>query len=637
MLRIGLWILLLCPMSIRAGSDYFIDYLYIEAGQGDSSGGHAAIRFQEDVFHYQYFGGLLKAVRQNSREFEYQYRCLGNRSIHVSRIAVGRDAYQDLLGHFIQKQRVQSRQFHGLDLIRKDIALIELLSEPGNRTQPENPFRYRIKGAGLFSPARHTERISSPESISGPLNFRQQVSRQYGPGFIADRKASIEKMLADLQETAWNTELLQLPPDRYPLLPYTFADRFADLLVNLAALEILGDGGSLNRNVRIDPDLPAFRLKAPEIEALRRFQSRLEQDLLKLMTSPRPDWGYPLLVGLARCVVLDESIRSRKLVLLDTFGSEPERVDPDDIHRYRETFERLLEEARVHFEREKARVLGSPRMDEAGYSLLELFGNHYAELALGLVQGKSIRIHGGDLAPPGIAEAPVRVLPRMSRLRLARESRRLNDYANRYSEALQQRYRYHLLTRNCVSEIFADIERAFANQSDSARSSGSVETESLQHLGGTIDRSLWNSIPFVSSVQVSRHFRVRDSETLLSYRQTRLEEMLATENPLIAYLRESNVLTSTVYPWNPDDGLFLFFTDDTILLRPVFGAFNLAAGIGQMAVGGVLSPVSGSDLFIGGLKGFVSSVPELSFFNIRKGSYRYQPFDHLIGRETPAF
>ena len=44
------------------------------------------------------------------------------------------------------------------------------------------------------------------------------------------------------------------------------------------------------------------------------------------------------------------------------------------------------------------------------------------------------------------------------------------------------------------------------------------------------------------------------------------------------YLRESNVLTSTIYRRNPDDSVFLFFTDDAVPPRPVFGALQLRVG-----------------------------------------------------------
>ncbi|MGH8556748.1 MAG: hypothetical protein ACRESZ_04665 [Methylococcales bacterium] len=631
MLRIVLWILLLCPIPIRAGNDYFIDYLYIEAGAGNSSGGHAAIRFAEDVFHYQYFDGLLKAVRQNKRNFEYQYRLLGNRSIHVSRIAVREATYRNLLGYFRHKYRVQKRQFEGFDLIRKDIQLIGKLAEAGYKSESVKNFRYRIKGAALFRPANKSERIFSAESLSGSANFSKMVGQEYGPSFIADKKIYVEQEIAGLNESPWNTEQLQLSPDRLPWLPYSLAERFTDLLANLNVLDVLQTGASLNPEIRIESDLPEFRLNARQIRTLGHYRNNLQRDLLKLIASKRPDWGYPLAVGLARLMVLDESVQSGKLVLLDTFRPESERVDPEDIRRYRETFEVLVSEARIHFQREKIRLLGTPVMAEPDYGHLEMLANHYSELARGVIEGKPMRIHAGDLAPPGIGDVVVRVRPRISRLRLLEESGRLSAYAQSYSERLEQQYSYHLLTRNCVSEIFRDFEQALSGRSEAA------ENQLARDLGGTIDHSPWNWVPFISSAQVRRNLRLSDSRTLLSYRQKKLNGIYAAGNPMITYVRESNTLTSTVYPWNPDDGFFLFFTDDSILPRPLFGAINTVAGIGQMLVGGLLSPVDGGDVFIGGMKGFISSLPELAFFNIRKGSYRYQPFHASMDREILGF
>src|SRR5205823_2139643 len=35
-------------------SDRFIEYLYIDANEGGSSGGHVAVRVDDDVFHFEY-------------------------------------------------------------------------------------------------------------------------------------------------------------------------------------------------------------------------------------------------------------------------------------------------------------------------------------------------------------------------------------------------------------------------------------------------------------------------------------------------------------------------------------------------------------------------------------------------------
>jgi hypothetical protein len=66
---------------------------------------------------------------------------------------------------------------------------------------------------------------------------------------------------------------------------------------------------------------------------------------------------------------------------------------------------------------------------------------------------------------------------------------------------------------------------------------------------------------------------------------------------------------------------FLFFTDDTVAARPVLGALNLVAGIGVAAAGLAMLPVDRGDLLKSGLRGVLFSLPELAFFNIRKGSF----------------
>src|SRR2546430_9932806 len=51
-------------------SDRFIDYLYVDANEGGSSGGHAGLRVGDDVFHFEYRRpGVLvdpKSTRLNS-------------------------------------------------------------------------------------------------------------------------------------------------------------------------------------------------------------------------------------------------------------------------------------------------------------------------------------------------------------------------------------------------------------------------------------------------------------------------------------------------------------------------------------------------------------------------------------------
>ena len=137
--------------------------------------------------------------------------------------------------------------------------------------------------------------------------------------------------------------------------------------------------------------------------------------------------------------------------------------------------------------------------------------------------------------------------------------------------------------------------------------------------------------------QVTREYRISGVGEIPSYRRARLAEMYAQENPVQVYLRETSTLTSTVYRRNPDDPLFLFFTDEMVWTRPVFGALNLLAGIGQTLTGLLTWPVDGGHALRSGPLGALYSLPELAFFNIRKGSLDYgRSTAHRTGLELAA-
>ena len=61
-----------------------LGYLYIESSEGNSSGGHTAVQFGEDIYHYQYLDpGIIRLQKQNANDFEFAYRFLNNRTIHI--------------------------------------------------------------------------------------------------------------------------------------------------------------------------------------------------------------------------------------------------------------------------------------------------------------------------------------------------------------------------------------------------------------------------------------------------------------------------------------------------------------------------------------------------------------------------
>ena len=119
----------------------------------------------------------------------------------------------------------------------------------------------------------------------------------------------------------------------------------------------------------------------------------------------------------------------------------------------------------------------------------------------------------------------------------------------------------------------------------------------------------FNFVPAVSAMAVETSYPVTERFQLTSYRRARVEEIYRRENPVTVFLRESNTLTSAIYRRNADDSIFVFFTDDAVVARRLFGAVNLVVGIAASAVGLVALPVDGGATLWAGLKGALFSLP----------------------------
>ncbi|HUP36265.1 MAG TPA: hypothetical protein VNC82_12585, partial [Candidatus Limnocylindria bacterium] len=196
-----------------------------------------------------------------------------------------------------------------------------------------------------------------------------------------------------------------------------------------------------------------------------------------------------------------------------------------------------------------------------------------------------------------------------------------------YLAALRRRHGYHLVSRNCVTEIFRQIDAAFAAAADISKAGAGTaasraRAESIRRLGGHVDAGAGlHFIPAAADLAVAERYAVAARLELPSLRHRRLDLMYQAEPGPLVFLRESNTVTSTAYRRHPEDSVFLFFTEGAVISRPILGALNLVTGIGAAAAGLATLPVDGGGLLRAGLRGVVFSLPELAFFNIRKGSF----------------
>ncbi|HUI25499.1 MAG TPA: hypothetical protein VL403_05390, partial [Candidatus Kryptonia bacterium] len=332
--------------ALRANAAPCFDYVYVESNEGGSSGGHAAIRFGDYAYHFEYESpGMLRLHRDQWRAFVYQYAGLENRPIHLSRVDTSADTCARLRDRFSAAHVIQDKQFDLLDDARVDRELFETLLDKSA------PPRIRLPGVGYFFPDGD---VTGPGDYNATLlSLRERVQRQYGAGFVHQRLAAIERELAELEPTT--IDATDFAADAYPVAGYAFSTRYRDLLVGWFALRALDRALPLQPGSTVTAPGDAFGLNPTASATLRVFSQQLSDELVRLLHSQRPDWGFALIIGMARLSALDESEQLGRLVLLDAFPSNPTRIPRARLDRSGWLTD-LLDEAHDEWQTARARA-----------------------------------------------------------------------------------------------------------------------------------------------------------------------------------------------------------------------------------------------------------------------------------------
>ena len=551
----------------------------MEANEGTASGGHSALQLSDQIYHYQHVdSGYIRLMKQDVVSFHHSYRFLQNRPLHSSRIEVSDDTLKLLKDHFNQLYANQELLFKSLANVQKDrLFLQQLLHE-----QPSDNVLL-MKGLGLFK--------ANPTHIANQTlqHLQTLIKKTYGNDFLSERVEQLNKAITTLTPSDWSKPLAT------PV--YTLAEHYQDLQTARHALQLLQQDAIL----AADTVTLNEALTPADSQRLENFQHQLQNNILSLVNSTRPDWGYALLINIARLMAVNASLTTQQWVFIDDFSDDSKWVQAEKIP----DLAAQLQTAKQYW------LTAKPSTDfsEMDYSRLEMTANHYAELSK-TGQDVAVRYAGEQTLPDKTVPLVIDSVPRLSITNLKQALADLSHYETRLQQQLERHNHYDLLTRNCVTELFRTIDDAITN---------STNTNLEQPLGGHIQAD-YNFIPWVSFLSVQNQLRVSDSQLLPSYHGLQLEKL---KNQPLKSLKEISTLSSSSYSFNADDGWFLFFTDDMVLLRPVLGAVNTVTAITQSLFGLFSLPFDDGENLHAGSVGFLMSVPELLFINIRKGSYPY--------------
>ena len=127
-----------------------VEYLYLEANEGGSSGGHVAIGFDDRVYDFQRRpAGLLSLERDDAEHFRFHYAMLENRTIHRTRLAVSDDTYALLREAFNTRYLIEQRQLGIAEDLHADRELLAVLVRSGGPGSERETIS--VEGAGFFA------------------------------------------------------------------------------------------------------------------------------------------------------------------------------------------------------------------------------------------------------------------------------------------------------------------------------------------------------------------------------------------------------------------------------------------------------------------------------------------------------
>ena len=615
----------------QAVADAPIQFLYINAGEESAAGGHVALKMGDEVFHFQHVPpGLLRVRRDNYEQFRDQYADRENRTIRMHHVEVSEKTIELLRERFNRILLIEEEQFSRLETLENDRRLLTTLLQQSNQGegQADGEKRTQLMGLGLFFQDGWNYTESTQESPSQPTQasiarLAGRVAAAYGDTFLTRKNNETLHSLKALRPV-YDLPADVFSEDRFRTADYSFSERYTNHLTVLAALRVLALGLPLREGVLLRPEGADFHLNQAETQCLNNYKGLLENQLLGLLRGNHPDWGFPLLLGMARLIALDESIASGHLVVLNL--AKPRGTTDEPVVVPGENQYAAYASGRSRFFAAKSVLSGAEPADEWAYRHLEKTANVYFELDQAVRKGRMARLEGMDSMPSSPASMAL-ILPTMTAAEVQSTIEKLDNDLAKYQANMADLYAYRLIGRNCATEIFRVIGQAMqesANPNASLEgqpSQGMAKAESIRSLGGYVSGLGVEFIPFLSFRVVEDNWRISYSETVPSYRLRRLDQYKALENPLLVDLRESNVFSSSLYKRHGGDSTFVFFTDDWILARPLAGVFNLAAGLAQAVFGVLTLPWNGGENLRMGVKGALFSLPELFFVNIRKGTF----------------
>src|SRR5207245_9130861 len=129
--------------------------------------------------------------------------------------------------------------------------------------------------------------------------------------------------------------------------------------------EVLATARPLRPEATITAAGEELRLREDEASRLAELSDALAASLVRLLDSRRPDWGFPLFLGMARLAALERTRESGQWVCRDAFPPDAEVIERARVSTRSEVISAMLRDARTELEVARVRLVSRLRGDGA--------------------------------------------------------------------------------------------------------------------------------------------------------------------------------------------------------------------------------------------------------------------------------
>lgn len=541
-----------------------LSFIYVNANSGQSGGGHSGLKLGDYLYHFQYYDDkIFHLVREDWKQFFYLYNSVDNRKIVEIELDVRQEEFEKIRDRWNEAFLIQQSQLDYLHSLNKEYEFLKSISEKRSISLPF---------LGYFKFHSFHDILSEEIAMDFSGNNRFQILKST---FIHKEDTLHEKFERTLQK---NFLEFCIKKD---------CELESDSLI------------CLDEYLKIDE-------KKQILEKFKKIEKLHRAFFLKETKISKYNFEKANIIKYIRLQYIKKSINENKIYIPDSYSIYSKKVQKVEIansNKLKKIFGIVLANAIKVF-------ISKTDSDMESLLYLEDPGNRYHEL----FQKSSTenRVQDRLLFPE---KERLIEFDEYNKFLSEIDSNTLSELKKRRDDTLttlRELYPFHLLRENCTTEVFSTLNSTF----DGNR--GRISNA----MGGYIDgKEGFNFIPFVARNRVRSIFRVRKVTVYPSFRNRKLESLSNTENFLKVEIKESNTFSSSLYRRNSNDGFFIFFTDRNRYLRPVFGLVNVLAGSLQVTYGILSYPVTGGRDISPGFAGILDSLPEIFFFNIRKGTF----------------